>query len=110
MVRRGHHALIVARSGDWRSLCHREPEAPVILRPAGRRIGRNADLVVHTWDFARATGQDQRLDPDAVRAAHAWLQTLGDGIRRPGGFAAPIEPPQGADEQTAFLCYTGRRV
>ena len=28
-----------------------------------------ADLLTHTWDLARATGQDESLDPAAVSAA-----------------------------------------
>lgn len=66
------------------------------------------DTLLHTWDFARATGQDERLDPEGVDKAYEWIQTLGDRIRRPGGFKAAIEPPAGADEQTAFVCFAGR--
>lgn len=66
------------------------------------------DTLLHTWDFARATGQDERLDREAVHKAFEWLQTLGDRIRRPGGFKPALELPPGADEQTAFVCYAGR--
>ncbi|MBV8085678.1 MAG: TIGR03086 family protein [Chloroflexi bacterium] len=67
-----------------------------------------ADTLLHTWDFARATGQDERLDPEGVHKAYEFLKTLGDRIRRPGGFKPAIEPPAGADEQSAFVCYAGR--
>jgi uncharacterized protein (TIGR03086 family) len=67
-----------------------------------------ADTLVHTWDLARATGQDEQLDPAAVAAAGAFLEPIDDAIRRPGGFAAKITPPAGADEQKAFLNFCGR--
>jgi uncharacterized protein (TIGR03086 family) len=66
------------------------------------------DTLVHTWDFARATSQDEALDAEAVSMSFEWLRGLGDRIRRPGGFHAPVEPPPNADQQTAYICYTGR--
>lgn len=69
-----------------------------------------ADTLVHTWDLARATGQDESLDPDAVAKALLFLTPIDDAIRRPGGFAAKIEPAPGADAQTRFLNFTGRRA
>lgn len=67
-----------------------------------------ADTLLHTWDLARATGQDEQLDPGAVDAAIAFLTPIDDAIRRPGGFAPKIEPPSGADAQTSLLCFCGR--
>ena len=69
-----------------------------------------ADTLVHTWDLARATGQDEALDPEALAAAAHFLATLDDAIRRPGGFGPKIEPAPGADQQTRFLNFCGRRV
>jgi uncharacterized protein (TIGR03086 family) len=68
----------------------------------------SADTLVHTWDLARATGRDESLDPAAVAHAFALLKSFGDGIRSPGAFGPAVEPPAGADEQTRFICYTGR--
>lgn len=67
-----------------------------------------ADTLCHTWDLARATGQDDRLDPEAVDKATDFLAPLDEAIRRPGGFAPKIEPPAGADPQTRLLNFTGR--
>jgi len=63
---------------------------------------------VHTWDLARATGQSEQLDPNAVARAAEFLSPLDEKLRRPGGFAAKIAPVEGADEQTAFLNFCGR--
>lgn len=68
------------------------------------------DTLVHTWDLARATGQDDHLDPAAVARAAEFLAPLDEAIRRPGGFAPKIEPAEGADEQTRFLNFCGRAV
>jgi uncharacterized protein (TIGR03086 family) len=68
------------------------------------------DLVIHQWDLARATGQDETLDLDEVRGMHAALLPMDDFIRGPGIFGPKIDPPAGADEQTALLCFLGRQV
>lgn len=70
----------------------------------------SADLVVHQWDLARATGQDDGLDLDEVRRVEAMLRPMGDMLRSPGAFGPEIEPAPGADEQTRFLNFLGRRA
>ena len=67
-----------------------------------------ADTVFHTWDLARATGQDDRLDPGAVERAMEFLGPMDEAIRRPGGFGPRIDPPPGADAQTRLLNFGGR--
>lgn len=69
-----------------------------------------ADLVVHAWDLARATGQDERLDPDEVHRLYEAMLPMDDAIRAPGAFGPKVEPPEGADEQTRLLCFLGRAV
>lgn len=67
-----------------------------------------ADTLFHTWDLARATGQDEQLDAESVLKTMEFLQPIDDAIRRPGGFAPKLLPPQGADAQTQMLCFGGR--
>ena len=67
-----------------------------------------ADTLFHTWDLARATGQDERLDEPAVGKALEFLTPMDEAIRRPGGFAAKIDSPDGADDQTRLLHFGGR--
>lgn len=69
-----------------------------------------ADTLIHTWDLARATGQDDRLDAAAIEAAQAFLAPYGDAMRRPGGFGPAIEAAPDADPQTSFLAFVGRRA
>ena len=68
-----------------------------------------ADLVVHGWDLARATGLDERMDPDEIRPIHEALEPMDDKMRGPGAFGPKLEPPEGADEQTKLLCFLGRQ-
>lgn len=68
------------------------------------------DVLVHTWDLARATGQDETLPADAVKQSYSALKPMDAMIRRPGVFGPRIEPPAGADEQTEFLSFLGRVV
>ncbi len=67
-----------------------------------------SDTLFHTWDLARATGQDESLDEDAVARALEFLTPMDEAIRRPGGFAPKIEPAPGANLQTRLLNFGGR--
>ena len=68
----------------------------------------SSDTLVHTWDIARATNQDDHLDPDAVAKAAGFLGEIDEAIRRPGGFGPKITAPEGADEQTRLINFCGR--
>jgi hypothetical protein len=78
----------------------------------GDMIGRfvTMDVLVHTWDLARTVGADERLDEESVRMAYEALKPMDAVIRRPNVFAAKIDPPPGADTQTEFLYFLGRRA
>lgn len=67
-----------------------------------------SDTLFHTWDLARATGQDEDLDRQAVDKALEFLLPLDEAIRRPGGFAPKIDSSDGADPQTRLLNFGGR--
>ena len=73
------------------------------------RVGAS-DVLVHTWDLARAVGGDEHLDQDAVAKAYSGLKPVDAMLRQPGAFGPKVEPPEGADLQTEFLCFLGRRV
>ena len=69
------------------------------------------DVFTHTWDLARATGQDERLDPDQLQRMIAAMGTMPDEIMRAEGmFGPPIDVGDDADDQTRFLAYVGRRA
>jgi len=68
----------------------------------------NFDLIVHGWDLARATGQDDTIAPDDVAWIMAATAGFGDAMRGPGAFGPELVPPAGADDQTAMLAFLGR--
>jgi uncharacterized protein (TIGR03086 family) len=68
------------------------------------------DFLVHTWDLARATGGDEKLDQDAVAGAYAGLKPMDEMLRGRGVFGDKVETPAGADVQTEFLSFLGRQV
>ena len=50
----------------------------------------SADLVVHGWDLARATGQDDTIDTDEVAQMWPGAQHIGEEMRTPGFFGPGI--------------------
>jgi uncharacterized protein (TIGR03086 family) len=66
------------------------------------------DLVVHGWDLARATGQDEHIDPQEVERVWAHARELGDNLRQPGVCAPAVELGDDASEQDRLLAYLGR--
>jgi uncharacterized protein (TIGR03086 family) len=66
------------------------------------------DVLVHTWDVARATGLEETLDRDEVRRMLAGVEPLGDALAQSGQYGPRVPVPDGADEQTRLLACTGR--
>jgi uncharacterized protein (TIGR03086 family) len=90
----------------------KEIEGPFGKMAAGQIIDQfvTMDLLVHTWDLARAVGADEHLDEDSVRKAYEGLKPTDAMIRQPNLFGPKLEPPAGADLQTEFLYFVGRRA
>ena len=68
------------------------------------------DVFLHAWDLARATGQDETLDPDEVHAAYEGMLPIDDILRQSGHYGPKVEVPDDADEQTKLLAFIGRQV
>lgn len=68
------------------------------------------DLVVHGWDLARATGQDDTIDPADVRWVTAMVERMGDVMRENKVISDPVEPAPDASEQERMLAALGRRA
>lgn len=66
------------------------------------------DVLIHTWDLARALGLDDRLDPDEVRVVWDVVHTYGDAARSPQVFGPEVPAPPDADDQERLLAFTGR--
>jgi uncharacterized protein (TIGR03086 family) len=81
-------------------------------QPFEQLVGRLlcADTLIHTWDFARATGQEDELDANAATKALEFLLPIDKAIRRPGAFGPKLVPPPNADAQAQLLAFAGRRT
>jgi uncharacterized protein (TIGR03086 family) len=66
------------------------------------------DLLVHTWDLARATGQDETLDADECAAFLTGIEPMDAVIRDSGQFGPRVPVPADADAQTKLIAFTGR--
>lgn len=67
-----------------------------------------SDLLFHTWDLARATGQDDTLDVDFIAGAYAGMQQMGPMIRSSGQFGEQQPVPEDATVQEEFFAFIGR--
>ena len=63
---------------------------------------------MHTWDLARATGQDETLDPERCAVLLDGMQPLDDLLRSSGQYGPRVEVPDDADVQTRMLAFIGR--
>lgn len=79
--------------------------------PAGEGLGFPiGDLLIHTWDLARAIGADDRLDADACAVTYANLEPLDGNLRAPGFFGPKLESVPDAGVQDRLLAFVGRQV
>jgi hypothetical protein len=67
-----------------------------------------SDTLVHAWDVARATRQDEQLDDRAVEIAWLWMEPASDRLRASGAFGPAVPPAEGADTQTQLRGGTPR--
>jgi uncharacterized protein (TIGR03086 family) len=66
------------------------------------------DVLVHTWDLARATGLDETLDADIVTEMLIGMQPIDDMLRQSGHYGPKVAVDEGADDQTKLIAFTGR--
>jgi uncharacterized protein (TIGR03086 family) len=78
--------------------------------PLDRAIDQfyTADVFMHTWDLARATGQDDRLDAQFCALLLTGMEPLEDVIRSSGQYGPRVPVPDDADAQTRLLGFIGR--
>jgi len=89
-----------------------DPRPPVRDEPTGD-LGRllpalSAEVLVHTWDLARAIGVDPALDPRLCRLTLAVVRTNQRQLRDSGMFGAPVPVAEQADATTLLVAFQGR--
>jgi uncharacterized protein (TIGR03086 family) len=110
--------------GAWSALDQRLQSAlddPAVARgERDTRMGRasfedtvdticTGDVLIHTWDLARATGLDERLDPDEVHRMLDGIEPMDEALRSSGHYGPRVPVGADADEQAQLLAFLGRR-
>jgi uncharacterized protein (TIGR03086 family) len=67
-----------------------------------------SDVFMHTWDVARATGQDDRLDPDLCAQLLEGMTQMEDVIRASGQYGPAVPVPEDAPVQDRMIGFIGR--
>lgn len=68
------------------------------------------DLVVHGWDLARATGQDETIDDAEIERIAAFVERLGTTTMQENGVTGPEVPvPDDAPARDRVLGQLGRQ-
>jgi uncharacterized protein (TIGR03086 family) len=78
--------------------------------PLDQAIDRfyTSDVFMHTWDLARATGQDERLDPAKCAQMLEGMLPMDDMLRASGQYGPRVEVAEDADVQTRLMAFIGR--
>jgi uncharacterized protein (TIGR03086 family) len=97
---------------DDPDIASRQVDTPVGAFSVADAIGQFGlpDVLVHTWDLARATGLDETLDPVEVAGLAAGLADVGDALEKSGHYGPRVPVAEDADQQTKVLALMGRRA
>jgi len=68
-----------------------------------------ADVLIHTWDLARATGLDETLDPAEVQRFVDSMEPMDQLLRDSGQYGPRVAVSADADEQTRLIAFLGRQ-
>ncbi|MEO1057295.1 MAG: TIGR03086 family metal-binding protein [Actinomycetota bacterium] len=68
-----------------------------------------SDVIVHTWDLARACGLDETIDAEFARNMYEGMQPIAEMLVQSGHYKPAVEVPDDADDQTRLIAFTGRQ-
>jgi uncharacterized protein (TIGR03083 family) len=68
------------------------------------------EVLIHTWDLAKAIGVDPHLDVQLCQASLEFLQSNEDQVRSSGLFGSEVMVPTNADPATQLVAFSGRDV
>jgi uncharacterized protein (TIGR03086 family) len=98
-----------------RGLFERVVDVPALHANPATRLDARAimpnltrDVLIHTWDLARAVGADDRLDPRWCELFCAALPTDPGALSASGMFDAPLAFDDETDAQSKLLARLGR--
>ena len=84
------------------------PRLPQLPLPQAIAQFYTGDVFLHTWDLARATGQDDRLDAERCAVMFEGMQPLDEMLRQSGQYGPRVPVPDDADWQDRLIGFIGR--
>jgi uncharacterized protein (TIGR03086 family) len=82
---------------------------PEVLEKTGPMLGiALSDQLLHSWDLAKATGQDATMPEGLPEAAYNVIHGRFTDEQRVGVFKPEVRVPPEASSQDKLLAYTGR--
>ncbi len=87
----------------------RNPHVGEVPLPVAVDRFYTSDVFLHTWDLARATGQDETLDEAMCRAMLAGMEPMDEVLRSSGQYGPRVDVPEDAPVQDRLLGFIGRR-
>ena len=106
-----HQACAVQAVLDDAAAASRAFAHPMIPECAlGEAIDRfyTTDVFMHTWDLARATGQDDGLDPGECTRMLAGMESIDEMLRQSGQFGPRQPVADDADGVARLMAFIGR--
>ena len=80
-----------------------------VIEKTGPALGiAFADMLLHGWDLARSTGQDETMPEGLAQAAYDVIHGRFTDDQRTGVFKPEIQVSDDASPQERLLAYTGR--
>lgn len=67
-----------------------------------------SDVFMHTWDLARAGGQEPGLDPDTCAQMLEGMQPIDEVLRSSGQYGPKVPVPDDAPAQDRLMGFVGR--
>lgn len=83
------------------------PLGPMDLATAIDRFV-TTDVLIHTWDLARAVGLDDRFEPDEIDGMLEGMEPHDEALRQSGHYGPRVPVTDDADDQDRLLAFLGR--
>ncbi|MCX6399398.1 MAG: TIGR03086 family metal-binding protein [Propionibacteriales bacterium] len=106
-----HHAAAVQAVLDdpgSADITFAHPHLPPMPLPQATAQFYTNDVFMHTWDLARATGQDDRLDTDRCRSMFEGMEPMDEMLRQSGQYGARVAVADDAGPQDQLIAFIGR--
>lgn len=84
------------------------PHLPAMPLPQAVAQFYTADVFMHTWDLARASGQDDALDEDRCREMLLGMEPLDEVLRSSGQYGPRVAVPEDATWCERLMGFIGR--